>query len=251
MCGIAGFFALRPVSPTVAAAMQEALRPRGPDAQHAAGWDAKCVRATAAWHNALVHARLAIIDPRPEADQPMGNDRGDIWIVYNGEVYDWTATGEELRKGGANFRTHSDTEFILRYYETAGIEALLARVRGMFAFAIFDAKKKKVYVVRDRMGEKPLVYSHLDGEFAFGSLVRAVLPFLPPGKRSLSAEGIDAYLAHRYIPAPRTVFSHIRRLENGHYLEFDLATRELTKRRYWMPAPEGGSWLTALDESVR
>src|SRR5262249_4205861 len=83
------------------------------------------------------------------------------------------------------------------------------------------------------------------------SLVRAVLPYLPATKRELLPEGIDAYLAHRYIPAPRTVYRHIQRLENGHYLEFDLRTRRLTKRRYWQPAPAAGAWLEALDESVR
>ena len=251
MCGIGGFFALRPVAPPVATAMRTALRPRGPDAEHAIGWDARLARAEGPWHNALVHARLSIIDPRPVADQPMANDRGDIWIVYNGEVYDWEASAQALRAQGATFRTRSDTEFILRGYEAWGIEALLSRLRGMFAFAILDSRKAKVYLARDRMGEKPLVYSCVGNELAFGSLVRAVLPFLPPDQRELSAEGIDAYLAHRYIPAPRTVFTQVRRLENGHYLEFDLRSRQLAKHRYWQPSPEAGSWLDALDESVR
>ena len=251
MCGIGGFFALRSVSPQVAMAMRQALRPRGPDAEHAVGWDAGLAPMQEAWHNALLHARLSIIDPRPMADQPMANDRSDTWIVYNGEVYDWEASAKELGQQGVAFRTRSDTEFILRGYEAWGIETLLQRLRGMFAFAILDRGKGKAYLARDRMGEKPLVYSCVGDELVFGSLVRAVLPFLPPGKRDLSPEGIDAYLAHRYIPAPRTVFSHIRRLENGHYLEFDLRTRRLTKHRYWQQAPEQGSWLTALDESVR
>ncbi len=251
MCGIGGFLALRSVSPRVASAMQQALRPRGPDAEYAVGWDAGLAPAQGAWHNALLHARLSIIDPRPVADQPMANDRGDIWIVYNGEVYDWEASAKELRQRGASFRTRSDTEFILRGYEAWGIETLLARLRGMFAFAILDHGKGKAYLARDRMGEKPLVYSCVGDELVFGSLVRAVLPFLPPDKRDLSPDGIDAYLAHRYIPAPRTVFRHIHRLENGHYLEFDIRSRKLTKHRYWQQAPEQGSWLGALDESVR
>ena len=121
----------------------------------------------------------------------------------------------------------------------------------MFAFAILDARLGKAFIARDRMGEKPLVYSFVDGELAFGSLVRAVLPFLPADQRGLSPEGIDAYLAHRYIPAPRTVYKRIERLENAHYLAFDLGSRRLEKRRYWRPAPEEGSWLEALDESVR
>lgn len=251
MCGIAGFFALRPIAPDVVAAMQTALRARGPDGEHALGWDAHGLRRDGVWHNALMHARLAIIDPRPIADQPMANENGDIWIVYNGEVYDWDAASVQLREAGARFRTRSDTEFILRAYEAWGIEKLLATLRGMFAFAIVDQKQRKVYLARDRMGEKPLVYSHVNGELAFGSLVRAVLPFLPRAERALCPEGIDAYLAHRYIPAPRTVFRHIRRLENGHYAEFDLDTRALVLRRYWQLAPEPGSWLEALDESVR
>jgi len=241
MCGIGGFFARGPMALQVTAAMQAALRPRGPDAQHA----------SARGPNTLVHARLSIIDPRPEADQPMVNERGDISIVYNGEVYDWDRWAAELRAQGTGFRTRSDTEFILRGYEAWGIDKLLSRLRGMFAFAILDERQGKAYLARDRMGEKPLVYSQVGDELAFGSLVRAVLPFLPPRSRGLSAEGIDAYLAHRYIPAPRTVFTHIHRLENGHYLEFDLRTRELVKRRYWQPTPEEGSWLDALDESVR
>jgi asparagine synthase (glutamine-hydrolysing) len=250
MCGIGGFFALRSVPPGAAAAMRNALRPRGPDAEHAVGWDARLAPAQGAWHNALLHARLSIIDPRPEADQPMANDRGDIWIVYNGEVYDWEGAAAELR-ASRPFRTRSDTEFILRGYEAWGIEGLLARLRGMFAFAIIDLAKAKAYLARDRMGEKPLVYSLVGQELAFGSMVRGVLPFLPAEKRGLSAEGIDAYLAHRYIPAPRTVFKHVQRLENGHYLEFDLRTRRLEKRLYWKQTGEEGSWLGALDESVR
>jgi len=237
MCGIGGFFAQQPVAPQVVSAMQAALRARGPDGQHAQLWG----------QNGLLHARLAIIDPRPVSDQPMVNDRGDVWIVYNGEVYDWQADAAAL---GA-FRTRSDTEFILRGYEAWGIDGLLARLRGMFAFGILDRAKGKVYLARDRMGEKPLVYCLAGGELAFGSTVRSVLPFLPREKRGLSAEGIDAYLAHRYIPAPRTVFRNVNRLENGHYLEFDLRSRQLTKHRYWRPGPEAGNWLEALDESVR
>jgi asparagine synthase (glutamine-hydrolysing) len=251
MCGIGGFFALQPVAPGVALAMRAALAPRGPDAEHAVGWDARFAPASSAWQNALVHARLSIIDPRPDADQPMANDSGSVWIVYNGEVYDWQRDAAELKARGAVFRTRSDTEFILRGYEAWGIDGLLERLRGMFAFAILDARAGKVYLARDRMGEKPLVYSAAGEELAFGSTVRSVLPLVPEAKRQLSPEGIDAYLAHRYVPAPRTVFRHIHRLENGHYLEFDLRSRALVKRRYWHPAPQPGSWLEALDESVR
>ncbi|RBH36566.1 asparagine synthetase B, partial [Pseudomonas sp. MWU13-2860] len=148
----------------------------------------------------------------------------------------------ELEAGGARFSTHSDTEFILRGYQPWGIETLLQRLRGMFAFAILDLKQRKVHLARDRMAERPPVYSLLDCDFAFGSLVRSVLPFLPPQQRDFSADAIDAYLAHRYIPSPATLFSHIQRLENGHRLEFDLDTRSLRKQRYWQPVKDNGDW---------
>ncbi|WP_233170633.1 asparagine synthetase B, partial [Aquitalea sp. ASV15] len=227
------------------------LARRGPDAAHQLRLDQHGQRAADdAIHNALLHARLSIIDPRPEADQPMGNDDGQIWICYNGEVYDWENDKRELEQAGAVFRTHSDTEFILRGYQAWGIDGLLTRLRGMFAFAILDLRQGKVHLARDRMGEKPLLYSLLDGNLAFGSLVRAVLPFVPLAQRQFSASAIDAYLAHRYIPAPATVFQPIQRLENGYCLEFDLSSRQLNKRRYWQPGAETGDWLPELDRAV-
>src|ERR687896_1266361 len=143
MCGIAGYFTQQAVASPVAASVQQALRPRGPDAEHTAGFH----------NNRLFHARLSIIDPRPEADQPMANDSGDVWIVYNGEVYDWESDAARLRAGGARFRTRSDTEFILRGYEAWGFERLLERLRGMFAFAILDSRAGKTINARARMGE--------------------------------------------------------------------------------------------------
>ncbi len=249
MCGIAGFFSHEPVAPQTPEHMLDVLRRRGPDAQHSVLWDSRFERTHGAACNALLHARLSIIDPRPEADQPMANEAGDIWICYNGEVYDWAGAAAELKALGYVFRNRSDTEFILHAYEAWGIDCL-DRLRGMFAFTILDLRRRTAWLVRDRMGLKPLVYAAFDGKLGFGSTVRSVLPFLPDSKRSFSAEGIDAYLAHRYIPAPRTVFSSIDRLENGHYLRFDLDSRRLEKVRYWYPQPQSGNWLETLDQAV-
>jgi asparagine synthase (glutamine-hydrolysing) len=249
MCGIAGFFSHEPVARATPERMLETLRQRGPDAQHSVLWDGAFQRTQGAACNALLHARLSIIDPRPEADQPMANEAGDVWICYNGEVYDWAGAAVELKAMGYVFRNRSDTEFILHAYEAWGFDCL-TRLRGMFAFTILDLRKRIVWLVRDRMGLKPLVYASFDGKLAFGSTVRSVLPFLPESKRGFSAEGIDAYLAHRYIPAPRTVFSSIGRLENGHYLRFDLGSRQLEKVRYWHPQPQPGNWLETLDQAV-
>ena len=249
MCGIAGFFSPEPVAPQTPERMLDVLRRRGPDAQHSVLWNSRFERTQGAAFNALLHARLSIIDPRPQADQPMANEAGDVWICYNGEVYDWAGPAAELKALGYAFRNRSDTEFILHAYEAWGIDCI-ARLRGMFAFTILDLRRRTVWLVRDRIGLKPLVYASFDGRLAFGSTVRSVLPFLPASKGEFSTEGIDAYLAHRYIPAPRTVFSSINRLENGHYLRFDLDSRRLEKVRYWHPRPQAGNWLDTLDQAV-
>lgn len=251
MCGIAGFFGTSPHPPAIAEAMLAALKNRGPDAQHAVTWDAAFQRSGDAPHHALLHTRLSIIDPRPEADQPMSNDDGTVWLCYNGEVYGWADDAAALQRGGAAFHTRSDTEFILRGYEAWGIEGLLPKLRGMFAFALLDLRSRKLWLVRDRMGLKPLVYSHGEHGLSFGSLVRAVLPSLPSTQRGFDSDALDAYLAHRYIPAPMTVFSHIRRLENGHLLEYDLDRRTLAKRCYWSPQPVPGDWRAVLDEAIK
>ena len=250
MCGIAGFFGHRPVGTEVIAQMFDTLRRRGPDAQHAVLWDQQFRPASGAAYNALLHARLSIRDPRPEADQPMHNDAKDIWICYNGEVYGWEKDAQHLANEGFKFRTHSDTEFILHAYQAWGLEALLPKLRGMFALVILDLRTRKLHVIRDRMGLKPLIFYAANGEFAFGSTVRSVLPFLPKRERGLSQEGIDAYLAHRYIPAPRTIFKNIQRLENGHLLCLDLDTAKLDKQRYWHPQSLNGDWREALDDAI-
>jgi asparagine synthase (glutamine-hydrolysing) len=250
MCGIAGFFGARTVAPATLAAMLARLAPRGPDAQHAVRFDADLAQTAAAAPNALLHARLSIIDPRPEADQPMANAAGDIWICYNGEVYGWQDDARRLREHGFEFRTRSDTEFILHGYAAWG-EQMLARLRGMFALAILDLRRRRLLLARDRLGKKPLLYYQGRGEFGFASTLRALLPYLPPGQRALDPDGIDAYLAHRYTPAPLTVCQHIRRLPSGHLLEYDLARGTLRQSAYWRPTATDGDWLATLDEAVK
>ena len=250
MCGIAGYFGTLPQPPGVARAMLDALRPRGPDRQHAQHWDAQWQSDSQHSTHALLHTRLAVMDPRPCADQPMSSDDGMIWLCYNGEVYGWTADAQHLAQQGALFRTHSDTEFILRGYEAWGIDGLLPKLRGMFSLAIVDRRVGKVWLIRDRMGLKPMVYAHLDGRLAFGSTVRSVLPWLPQNARAFRPASIDAYLAHRYIPAPHTIFHAISRLENSHLLEYDLTTGALSKRRYWYATPTPHDWTSRLDEAI-
>ena len=230
--------------------MLESLGPRGPDALGAMRWDKGLAVTQDAAPNALLHTRLAIIDPRPEANQPMSNARGDVWLSYNGEVYDWSADRDLLTASGVQFHTRSDTEFILHAYEHWGID-FVQRLRGMFALAILDLRKHALYVVRDRLGLKPVVYSHGAQGFAFASVVRALIPWLPPDKRTLSPQGIDAYLAHRYLPAPMTIMKDVMRLPAAHHLRYDLASRELEITEYWRPEPSSEPWLATLDAAVR
>jgi asparagine synthase (glutamine-hydrolysing) len=234
MCGIAGFVGVRPISPNTRRAMLSALAVRGPDAAHETAWNNSVpVNADQSADAALLHARLAIRDLRPVADQPMVSDDGQVWLCYNGEVYAWEAEAEALRAQGAVFRTTSDTEFILHAYRAFGFPALLDHLRGMFALALYDRRIGRLYLARDRLGLKPLIYGLRPDGLAFASTVRALLPWLPTEARAFSPEAIDAYLAHRYVPAPRTIFTHLQRLENGYYLSYDLASGHINKVRYW------------------
>lgn len=250
MCGIAGFVNDVRENPGPMTAMLEALKQRGPDANRMVSWNAGWQRDAVKPRHALLHTRLAIRDLRPVAGQPMSNQEQDIWICYNGEVYGWENDAESLRAAGYHFRSHSDTEFILHAYTAWGIEALLPRLRGMFALAILDLRRKKLWVVRDRLGLKPVVYYHEGHTFAFASTVRSLLPFLPAAQRQFSPDAIDAYLAHRYIPAPHTIFTHMQRLENGHYLGVDLTTGEVQKISYWHPVPSKQDILQTLGQSI-
>ena len=253
MCGIGGHVG-RPVTPEIRARMLAALSNRGPDAQRIVTLDdaGAPMADEAVARTALVHARLSIIDPRPIADQPMASSDGRVWLCYNGEVYGWEEEARRLQQQGVRFRTHCDTEFILHAYDAHGIEGLVDRLIGMFAFALFDFRTKRVHLVRDRLGKKPLLYARSADGLAFGSTVRSVLPWLEPRERSFSAESIDAFLAHRYVPAPRTIFERIERLPNAHRAECALDGGDFTVRRYWTPRPVRRDDMAALfDDSVQ
>ncbi len=250
MCGIAGFVGQRLLDASARARMLTALAARGPDARGEAAWGEGFTYTEGPACAALLHTRLSIRDLRAVADQPMTNESRDIWISYNGEVYGWEQDAAELERRGYRFRTSSDTEFILHGYAEWGLE-IIERLRGMFAIAILDLRARKLHLVRDRMGIKPLAYFHRDGEIAFGSTVRAVLPYLHAEERRLSPQGIDAYLAHRYIPAPHSAFAHIRRLPSGHLASFDLVDGRLSVQAYWRPvADPQGDFLQTLREAV-
>jgi asparagine synthase (glutamine-hydrolysing) len=247
MCGIAGHFGFR-VPPRRTAACLAELARRGPDGEGRIAWDASGARAGDGQH-ALLHTRLAIRDVRDVAAQPMTTPREDVWITYNGEVFGFEQDAQALARDEP-FRTTSDTEFVLRGYAAFGVDGVLPKLRGMFAFAIVDWRRRKVVLVRDRIGVKSAVWFHDGKRFAFASTVRARLALLPNADRRLSAEGVDAFLAHRYVPSPRTCFAGIHRLQPGERVEFDLETGELSRTTWWKAQPSPTPFARVADEAL-
>jgi len=169
----------------------------------------------------LGHRRLSIIDLSGSAKQPMCNENGKIWIVYNGEIYNYKQLQKELMDEGHQFKSNSDTEVIIHGYEEWGIEKLLHKLRGMFAFAIYDLRDTscgpQLVVARDRLGIKPLYYFNNNNHFVFASEIKAILASgLVPRENDL--EAIGSFLLKGSIAAPKTINKHISSLESGHYL---------------------------------
>jgi asparagine synthase (glutamine-hydrolysing) len=222
MCGIAGLLNVdgRPGGSDLIRAMTDTLAHRGPDGAETV------IRGPVA----LGHRRLAIID-LVTGDQPMANDDESVWIAFNGEIYNFRELRRELETRGCRFRTTSDTEVILRAYETWGA-GCLPRLRGMFAFAIWDAARRRLFLARDRVGIKPLVY-HWDGRrLLFASEIKSLLadPTVP---RELDWQALHDYLVFHYIPGPRTIFQSIRKLPPASSLVLDVGGTAPTIERYW------------------
>lgn len=236
MCGIAGFFYHQAISSDARKKSLAALKPRGPDRQNEIAWHHhKKVLPNEAADSALIHTRLAIRDLSDSADQPMANAENNVFLLFNGEVFDWESHKKTLENQGFVFKTKSDTEFVLNAYLAHGFPKMLEFLRGFFAIAIVDFRLQKIFLARDRLGLKPLIYGQTADGFLFSSTVRGALPFLK--ERALSREALDAFLAHRYIPAPLTIFKNLKRLENAHFVVFDLKNQQLgLPQKYWSPA---------------
>jgi asparagine synthase (glutamine-hydrolysing) len=221
MCGIAGrlnFDPAQPIDRDRLTAMTAAVAHRGPDA------DGFYVGEGIG----LGHRRLSIID-LTSGDQPVCNEDRTIWVVFNGEIYNFADIRSELETFGHRFRTHSDTEVIVHAYEQWG-ERAVDRFRGMFAFAIWDEPRRRLLLVRDRLGVKPLYYSHGEESLTFGSEIKSILEN-PDVNRAWDPEALDAYLTLQYVPCPRTIYRAVSKLPAGHLL---IAERgRVIIRRYW------------------
>jgi len=179
----------------------------------------------------LGHNRLSIQDLSSHGHQPFISECGDYIIVFNGEVYNFRSIRQELEKIGHRFVSQSDTEVILYAYKQWGIECL-EKFIGMFAFSILDKQKKKMFLVRDRAGVKPLYYYHSEENFFFASELKSFHQH-PDFAKELNTEGLPYYFQFGYIPAPYTIFKNTYKLEPGHYLEFDIEHVSFNIHQYW------------------
>jgi len=256
MCGIAGYVLAEP-SPQQGAtlrAMGQAIAHRGPD-------DAGFLEVTSRdgrYQVGLAHRRLSIID-LATGHQPLGNEDGTVQIVFNGEVYNFQPLREQLIALGHTFATASDTETIVHAYEQWG-EACVEHFRGMFAFAIWDARRERLFLARDRFGKKPLFLSQQDGNLLFASEIKALLA-VPGVTAEADQAAVWDYFAYRYVPGPRTLFQRISKLEPGCYAVWQDGV--LTQTRYYqppdslprlnvpLPADPVATFLDKLDEAVK
>jgi asparagine synthase (glutamine-hydrolysing) len=221
MCGIAGAVHLKGPgpSPELLGRMTTTLHHRGPDDE--ATWSGGPV--------GLGLARLAIIDLSLRARQPMTNEDGSLWLVFNGEIYNFQELRAELRRHGHVFRSQADSEVILHLYEDRGVECL-HDLRGMFALALWDASKETLVLARDRLGKKPLFYYHDDAAFVFASEPKAILQH-PRVRAEAEPEAIHHYLTYGSVPHPWSAFRGIRKLPPAHYLVLTGSRARID--RYW------------------
>lgn len=255
MCGIAGF--VGPLSNVNSSAvlrnMSAAITHRGPD-------DDGFFQATtrdSRYHIGLAHRRLSIID-LSTGHQPMGNEDGNIQIIFNGEIYNFHSLRDELIALGHHFVTASDTETIVHAYEQWG-ERCVEYFRGMFAFAIWDCRNERLFLARDRFGKKPLFLCESNGVLAFASEIKSLLSF-PGISAKVDTTAVWDYFAYRYVPAPATLFRGIRKLMPGCYAVWEKGV--LVEQCYYqppdrevftgisLPADPVGAFLAKLDEAV-
>lgn len=240
MCGLVGIASRSPIKRRGwLITGRDAMVHRGPD--DAGVWWSTDGRV------GLGHRRLAIIDLSFAGHQPMQDVTGLLTIVFNGEIYNYRDLQEELAAKGHTFRSHSDTEVILAAYREWGTDCL-ARLNGMFAFALYDATQKTVLLARDRAGEKPLFYALVDGELRFASELKGLLAN-PAFSRRIDPEALDIYLAVGYVPGDRCMIQGAKKLPPAHALLFDLAKGSTRSWRFWqLPVPPLESSADSRDE---
>ena len=228
MCGISGFLNLNNNFShndlkKFSLSMSSTLERRGPDSFGI--WVEKEKKLT------LSHRRLSIIDLNERSDQPMHSINERFVIVYNGEIYNYLEIKEKLIKKNVKFKTDSDTEVILESISEFGLEDAIKQLDGMFSIAVWDKKLKDLFLIRDRIGIKPLFFYFDSKNFAFASEIKALrkLPWLD---FSIDNEALSSYVRLNYVPAPYSIFSKIKKLEPGTILQINL-NQKISIKKYW------------------
>jgi asparagine synthase (glutamine-hydrolysing) len=220
MCGICGITGTDEQS--VIERMTATLAHRGPD-------DAGV---TVFPHLALGHRRLSVLDLSPLGHQPMSNEDGNVWLTFNGEIYNFRELKATLDPARHQFASQTDSEVILHLYEERGAEAFKA-LNGMFALALYDAARARLWLVRDQLGIKPLYYAEADGKLLFGSEIKALLA-ADVLTLEVDWQAASDFFSFLYVPAPQTIFRDVRQLPAAHWLEYDLRARRIVRlERYW------------------
>jgi asparagine synthase (glutamine-hydrolysing) len=246
MCGIAGILRLdgTDASAESVRALSDRLRHRGPD-----GEGIYLDRSVG-----LGHRRLSIID-LAGGQQPLANEDGTVWVTFNGEIYNFAELRHQLEQKGHQFRTRSDTEVIVHAYEEWG-EKCVERLRGMFAFAIWDERRGHLFLARDRVGIKPLYYLQLPGVFVFASELQA-LTALTEFEPTVDLQALDLYLHFQYIPSPFSIYREVRKLPPAHSLVVTAERGANEPLRYWNLTfnpnykPSEAEWIERLDAALR
>jgi asparagine synthase (glutamine-hydrolysing) len=249
MCGIAGIWNLNgaPVDPALLIRMRDSLAHRGPDGASCAVFSSRAASEPLIFQNladlnahgplgdvGLAIRRLSIID-LVTGDQPISNEDGSVWIVFNGEIYNYRELRQVLEQAGHVFRTASDTEVVVHAYEQYGLECAV-HLNGIFAFAIWDVRRRRLFLARDHFGVKPLYFSTHSGAFRFGSELKAILADTSV-PRDVDPDALNLCLTLRYTPSPWTMLRGIRKLPPGSYALVDTAGAKV--ERYWTGAAQG------------
>jgi len=218
MCGIAGKVGTAPVNEPEILRMCDAIAHRGPD-----DWGTFVEGSTG-----LGMRRLSIVD-LAGGHQPIANEDGSVVVVFNGELYNYPSLYQELVAKGHRFSTRTDTEVLVHLYEEHG-EGLVARLRGMFAFALWDRSRRRLLLARDHFGQKPLFYTESGGRLTFASEIKALLAD-DPSLAELSPRALDQYLTMRFVHPPETFFARVRQLPAAHFMVWENNRSRI--ERYW------------------
>lgn len=222
MCGLFGHSGVETTTAYFSRAALEVLAHRGPNARN--DWlDEKVY---------VGHARLSILDLSDRARQPMVDETGSCVIAVNGEVYNYRDLRRQLATAH-RFVSESDSEVVLHGYKQWGLDGLVARLEGMYAFVIYDRIRKVIHLVRDRVGIKPLYYSIISGCLVWGSELKAIVAFLGKDRLSVDHTALFDFLTYRYIPTPKTMYCDVQKLPAGHTLTFEIVGGRCRLSRYW------------------